>query len=266
MSIHALLEDQMQALEAIGDLETKRKQLEQLPALTQTLERTYQQALYLSLVIELMSQVFEQKPVCASTDFQAYLQQPLKHISAPDQVFAKNQAELTAFQTQLVDSREHLQTLTKEMDQQLADFKRTLTQEIDTVRGLLKIPELLPQNMKASQVEQILQEVNKVIQEAQATLNLSARLKVNSTKNFQQLARNWASLYPTFLAIRQQLSFDRLRQSPYNLSDPTITLIKELVSGKTLTLDKLTPAVMEDLHRNFKQFLSQIVLRFTAQN
>lgn len=267
MSVHTLLEGQIKVLGSIGDLETKRKRLEQLPALTKALERTHQQALYLSFSIELIQQMFVQEPACKPNDYQPHLQKPLGTLSSPNEVFIKSQGDLTEFQTQLEDTYQALKALSDKTDKQITNFKRGLYQEIDTVRGLLRVPELLPENTKAAQVEKILNEMDTLIKDAQTTLNLLTQLKVNSTKNLEQLADKWTPLYATFTAIRQQLSFERLRKPPYEFDEKTIAVIKELVSGKTLTLDKLMPITVYELHqKNFKQFLSQIVLRFTAQN
>lgn len=266
MSVHTLLDNRIETLQLLEDVDAKRKRLEQLPVLTKALDRTYQQALYLSHSIELMQQVFYQTPSFTPDEFQSYLHQPLEFLPTPDEVFIRDQEEITGFQVSLEDCREQLQTLATRIDQQFTDFKRRFSQEMDSVRGLLKIPDLLPENTKTGQVEEILKEMDKVLKDSQATLNLPTRLKMDSTKNLQTLADRWQPLYAIFTTIREQLSFDRLREPPYEFDERTIEVVKSLVSGQTLTLDQLIPLTVGELHRNFKHFLSQVELRFTARD
>lgn len=265
MSVHSLLDDQIKSLQLLRDVDAKRKRLEQLPVLTKALDRTYQQALYLSHSIELMQQVFYQTPSLTQAEFQSYLQKPLEFLFAPDEVFTRDQEEIAGFQMSLEDCREQLQTLATRIDQQFTDFRRGLSQEMDSVRGLLKIPDLLPENVQAEQVEEILNEMDKVLTSSRSTFRLLVKLKVDSTSTLQPSADKWKQLYSTFTAIREQLSFDRLREPPYEFDERTIRVVKDLVSGQTLTLDQLLPLTVGELHRNFKHFLSQVELRFTAQ-
>jgi inorganic triphosphatase YgiF len=264
MSVHTILEARIKELEAIKRSETERKILDQLPTLTRTLDRTSHGGLHLAHSMELVRQLFQQEPVCNLQEFHTFLQKPLGSLATPAEVFAKSQADLTAFQAQLEDTREQFQNLAEQVDQQFDDLKHQLNQEMETVRGLLKIPELLPGHTNADQAEQVLDEMDKILKGAKSAVNLSVRLKTTSTKNLKDLANRWQPLYVTFTNIHQRLSFDTLQEPPYQLSPSTIEVIKSLVSGQSLTFDKLTPEVVAELHQNFKQFLSQIVLRFTA--
>jgi hypothetical protein len=268
MNVHTVIEDQINILTTVGDIEIKRRRLDQLPALTRAIEGAYKQALYLVHSVDLIRLVFQQEPVGDLDDAQSVLKGPLKHLDKPDDVFVKPQVELTAFQTRLEESREKLQNLAQQLGQQLQLFRQTLDQEIDTVRAVLKIPELLPENTKPEQIEQILDEMDKILKGAQSSLSLlKTDLKFDAAKNVQNLAERWTPLYSVFTTIRQQLSFDRLQKPPYEFDQKTVDLIKELVSGKTVTLDELVPLTIYELHqKNFKQFLSQVELRFTAQD
>lgn len=267
MSLHAFLEVRIKSLEEIADVESKRRRLDQLQALTPVLQRTYKQALQLYYSILLMELVFQQKPICSIRTLKSHLQKPLESLALPKEVFTRSQTDLTFFQTRLSDSQEKIQGLTQKLERQLESFKKELKREMDTVRGLLKIPDLLPENTEAKQIEGLLNKMSTVIQNTENVLKTLGDLNATTTPDhaIENLSIQWTELYATFTNIREQLSFDRLLEPPYEFDEKTIKVIQDLIAGKTLTLDQLTPLIIRDLHC-LQQFVGQVELRFTAQD
>ena len=258
MSVHIVLENQIKSIETVVSWEETGQRIEMLPALTKVIERTASQALLLCLKTGLVEQVFELQPACSLDDLRSYLRQPLAILNEPEQVFVIDQDELEQFRSRLEACREQSQALIDQIKQQLDDFEDGIHQEMDMVRAILQIPDLLPDAGGARQVRQVLAGMSRVLEQAQAESTLT------DAGVLKRLADEWKQLYTTFTRIREKLSFDSL-QADYGFSDDTVAVIERLVSGQMITMDALTSQTIAELQQ-FRQFCRQIVLRFTAQD
>ncbi len=258
MNAHTVLQERIGSLEAIIVRRNQQQRLHLLPLLTSAIKRVANQAILLRIKIDLMQQAFTQEPVCSYQDYQLHLQKPLTHLKRPEEVFSKTKDELEAFRRELDAAEEPIRALTDQIDQQLTDFKDDIHEEMDTIRALIKIPDLLSDTGEARQVEQVLKAMNESLKQTEAPSRFA------DPTSLRKLAGEWTRLYTRFTEIRQRLSFDML-QADYGFDGDTIAIIERLVSGQTLTLDELTPQTITELQR-FRQFCHQIILRLTAQD
>jgi hypothetical protein len=266
MSIHKFLNDQIQQLRQVGNAESRRQRIEQLPSLTQSLSRTQQQAAYTFTLISLIQDLFQEQAIISQVSIQSQLQEPLQIFKVPEAVLSAAQASLTGFQTTLDDCREHLQIQAKQLEQQLDEIRALHIKEIEGVRGLLRVPDLLQKNTNTRDITTMLTEMENILTGTKTIQNLarSTRLNYRPVTTISDSSRKWRVLYRKFSNIRDQLSFERLKEPPYGLSEASISVIQLLVDGQQITLSQISPQTMNELHTNFRQFLNQVELRFIA--
>jgi hypothetical protein len=257
MNAHAVLEERIKSLEAILRRKRERQRLYLLPSLTSAMERSARQALILQIKINLVQKVFNQTPVCSVEDYRPQLQKPLVNLKSPEEVFVKREDELEALRGEIEAIEGPIRALIDQIDRQFADFEAHIQKEMDTIRALIKIPDLISDDQEIRQVAGVLDGMDRVLELARET----KRLVEPQTR--KKLRIEWSQLDVLFNEIRQRLSFDTL-QEDYGFSDETIFVIEHLVSGQPLSLDQLTPDIIGELQR-FQQFCRQIVLRLTVQ-
>lgn len=254
MSAHDVLESYKRTLDEIAKLESQQAVVRQLPKISENLRRLVQQTQQTHPTYILWTQIYQQASISVGEQARQSTTHIADMLKTPDAILQGTAEGGMQVQSQITEITSLWKQVTAELAPQLSKYQEQWRQDIANLQAIAEIPDLLPTSEK--------REFQELIRRLEGHLQLD--LTEKSNKEIAKYADQWQTVVAQFKQMQQRFSFESIAEI-HHLLPETIKVLKNLVTGKAISLADLSPETLGELQR-FQHLCEAIVLKFSSRS